>query len=119
MKQEFGIWLLEILEERGWAQSELCLRAQIESGTLSNIISGRRGIGPDKARAIARGLRIPEGEVFRRAGLMTEGRLTDEAKILRELEEKIGTLTTIERHKLNLYIDFVHFSRKRGDNQDK
>lgn len=106
---------MEELEERGWAQSELCNRAQIESGTLSNIISGRRGIGPGKARAIARGLRIPEGEVFRQAGLMTEGRLTEEGQTMRELEEKIDTLTLGERRQVIQYIDFIRFTRQRHD----
>lgn len=116
--EQFTSWLLNELGNRGWGNAELCARARINSGTLSNILGGNRKIGVDVARKIALALGHPEQEVFRRAGLMTEGRLTEGGRTLREVIEKTETLTTAERQGVSKFIDFVIFSRSRTRSDD-
>lgn len=113
MSSKFGDWLLDELGKRGWQQGELCTRAHIDSGTLSNIISGRRNAGDTSARGIARAFNIPEHEVFRQAGLMTSSHLTKESKTFRALQEKIETLAPDELPEVNRFVDFVLFGRGR------
>lgn len=66
----FSEWLQKELDQRGWTQSHLSRVAGIARGTLSNISSGNREMGPDTALAIARALNIPPEAVFRAAGLL-------------------------------------------------
>lgn len=67
---KFGTWLVTELESRDISQSELARQAGISRGTLSNIISGARGRGPDTLLAIARALKIPPEQVYREAGIL-------------------------------------------------
>lgn len=115
MNESFGDWLLEELGDRGWTTAELCSRGRIHSGTLSNIINGRRNLGIDIAPRIARGLNIPEEEVLRQAGLLNTGRPTESEKTLRELGEQISILTNPERLKVSEYVSLLLFRRRPGD----
>lgn len=67
---DFRDWLLQTLEEQGISQSELARRAGVSRAAISDIISGRRGIGKDAATSIARALKIPPETVFRVAGIL-------------------------------------------------
>ncbi len=71
--ENFGDWLVEELEKRGWSQSDLVKTAGISRGTLSNIISGTRGVGSDSLVAIAEALKISPITIFRKAGLLPSG----------------------------------------------
>ena len=66
--QNFGSWLLNILQERKISQSELARLAGISKGTVSNIINGTSGIGEDSLIAIAKALKLPHDLVFEKAG---------------------------------------------------
>ena len=66
----FGEWLLKELKERGMSQTELSQSSGLSQGTISNIISGRRGRGLDSLQAIARALRLPPETVYREAGVL-------------------------------------------------
>lgn len=66
----FGTWLLKELEHRKISQSDLSRMSGLSRGTISNLISGARGRGPDSIEAIARALKIPQEQVFRAAGLL-------------------------------------------------
>ncbi len=70
--ENFGDWLLKELENRNWSQSDLVKAAGISRGTLSNIISGTRGIGEKSLIAIANALNISPITLFRKAGLLPE-----------------------------------------------
>lgn len=67
---DFRDWLLRVLEERGISQSELARRAGLSRAAISDIVSGRRGIGKNAATSIARALKLPPEEVFRAAGIL-------------------------------------------------
>jgi transcriptional regulator with XRE-family HTH domain len=70
--ENFGAWLLKELENRNWSQSDLVKAAGISRGTLSNIISGARGIGEKSLISIANALNISPITIFRKAGLLPE-----------------------------------------------
>jgi len=44
---EFVNWLHKQLQARRWKQTDLARAAGIDSGTMSRIMSGERGVGPD------------------------------------------------------------------------
>ncbi len=67
---DFSEWIESELKRRDWNASELAKRADINSGTLSNILSRTRRPGPDICRAIARALNYSPEVVFRQAGLL-------------------------------------------------
>lgn len=79
-RMDFAIWLEEQLHERAWKPADLAHAARINTGTLSNILNGTRGAGPEVCRDIARALRLPEEIVFRRAGLLSQRPEMDDEK---------------------------------------
>ena len=68
----FGDWLVEEIEKRDWSKSDLAKAAGISRGTLSNIISGTRGVGEKTLVAIANALDISPTTTFRKAGFLPE-----------------------------------------------
>jgi transcriptional regulator with XRE-family HTH domain len=68
----FVKWLLQELESRGWSREELARRAGVQSSSLTHIVNGDRNVGADVARGIAKGLGVPQVEVFTRAGLIDD-----------------------------------------------
>jgi transcriptional regulator with XRE-family HTH domain len=70
--ENFGDWLLKELESRNWSQSDLVKAAGISRGTLSNIISGTRGVGEKSLISIANALNISPITIFRKAGILPD-----------------------------------------------
>src|SRR5688572_16111414 len=68
--ENFSEWLNNELEVRDWSQADLVREAGIARGTVSNILSGTKGVGEDTLNAISRAFKIPPAEVFRAAGLL-------------------------------------------------
>lgn len=66
----FGDWLQGVLNERKMKPADLANMAHLGSGTLSDIISGRRNVGTEVATSIADALDLPQEEVFRAAGIL-------------------------------------------------
>lgn len=67
---QFNEWLTEELKNRGIGIRELARMSNLGSGTVSRVITGSRSPGPEFCQAIARALKLPEEEVFLRAGLL-------------------------------------------------
>jgi len=67
---EFINWLRKELQERDWSQNELARRAGFTSAGVSLVMTGERNPGPEFCQAIARVLKLPQEEVFLRAGLL-------------------------------------------------
>jgi len=68
---DFNDWLLEEIHSRGLGVREFARLADLGSGTISRIMTGTRSPGIDVCQAIARALKLPEEEVFARAGIFT------------------------------------------------
>lgn len=66
----FSEWLLITLEHKKWSQADLARASHLSSGTISDVISGRRRVGKDMATSIANALKLPPEQVFRAAGIL-------------------------------------------------
>jgi transcriptional regulator with XRE-family HTH domain len=99
----FGRWLLQELEDRKMSQSELSRLSGLSRGTLSNLISGTRGRGPDSIEAIARAFKMPPEQVFRVAGLLPPKADADEW--IEEQAHKMSLLTPGKRQMAERLID--------------
>lgn len=75
--ENFGEWLLNELEKRNMSQSDLAKLSGLSRGTLSNLISGTRGLGTDSINAIARALKLPPAQVFEAAGILPANKDVD------------------------------------------
>lgn len=85
----FRDWLLKMLDEKGWSQSDLARAAKVSRTAISDVLSGRRQIGRTLAEAISKGLKLPIEEVYRAAGILppepTKNELTE--RILNEFQD--------------------------------
>jgi transcriptional regulator with XRE-family HTH domain len=86
----FSEWLQKELERKGWNQSDLARAAHLGKGSLSDIISGRRKVGSEVARAIADALKLPPEQVFRAAGILPPEK---EDPWVDEMSHKLGQLS--------------------------
>lgn len=68
---DFTMWLQNKMDEHGWNQSQLAQRSGISQGQIAHILAGKREPGPKVCRAFARAMNLPEEEVFRAAGLLS------------------------------------------------
>lgn len=66
------LFLEQELERRGWKQADLARNANMDTGMVSNIMSGKRNIGPATGVAIAQALNIAPEILFRKAGLLPD-----------------------------------------------
>ena len=92
----FSEWLKAEMEQRGMGVRELARQAGVSPGTISHILNGTRGPGPETCTKIARALDMPEILVFMKAGLMEETREETELT-LRELYEILKDLPIEEQ----------------------
>ena len=63
-------WLASQLGARDWNYSDLAEKSGLSPATISLVMKGERGVGPEFCNAVARALNIPPDEVFRQAGLL-------------------------------------------------
>lgn len=105
VENTFGEWLQGQLNERGMSQSQLAKLANLSRGTISNIINGNRGIGEDSLTSIARALRLPAEDVFRRAGILPPAR--DDDPIAKEAAHLISLLPDERKQQVLDYIRFI------------
>lgn len=99
----FSNWLLEILNERNWSQSDLARASGLTRAAISYYL-GPKSKKPDEdaLKKIAHALKIPPETVFRAAGLLPEKPPKDELidKIIYELDQ----LPEEERDEIYQYI---------------
>ena len=93
---DFGDWLKEEMDRQGLGTRELARLSGLGTGTVPRVLNGTRKPGPDFCRNVARALRIPEEEVFRRAGLLSKKHSPLETELLRLFSE----LNTAEQEAL-------------------
>jgi len=109
---DFTDWIKEELTLRGWTQNDLARRANISSGGLSLIMTEQRGITASVCRSISRALKLPEEEVFRRAGLLSDKKtpiVADEreklsVKIMLDLLKHLSQLDEREQQDVLAYV---------------
>jgi transcriptional regulator with XRE-family HTH domain len=69
---EFPAWLEGELKARDWRQADLIKRSGINSGLLSQILSGQRRPGVETCKAIAKAFGMTDIQVLDIAGLATD-----------------------------------------------
>lgn len=68
--ESFITWLEAELIKRDWRLADLARKANLDTGSISRILSGTRKPGPEVCVAIARALNYPPEVLFRLAGLL-------------------------------------------------
>ena len=107
----FAEWLTAELDEREWNQSELARRAGVSSAAISDVLSGRRQIGPDLATAIADALKIPQEDVFLAAGILRPKK--DRNEIIEQIVHEIQDRTEAEQKEFLSYVRWMNNQRKK------
>ncbi len=69
-EREFGAWLTDELERRGWSRSEAARRGGVSASMFDKVINGHAQAGPDFCNGVARAFRMAPETVFRRAGIL-------------------------------------------------
>lgn len=62
-------WLDKLLEQRKWDAAKFSRVTRIDSAVISNIKSGKRGVGIDTAKKMAKALNILPEHILRLAGV--------------------------------------------------
>jgi transcriptional regulator with XRE-family HTH domain len=70
MDNNFITWLNSELSHLGWNNNDLAQRANVTPSAISMVLSGQRQPGVDFCKGLARALKMPAVEVFRKAGLL-------------------------------------------------
>ena len=102
-------WLLKELENRSWRPADLARRAGLASGSLSNILIGNRGVGPDICKAIAQALGEPPEKLFRLAGLLPPLPAPEDEQLY-EMSEIFQRLTAEKRQEV---LDYAGWQLRR------
>lgn len=68
---KFEKWLLNEIQTRDISIRKLARNAGISHSSISLVLSGQRGVTAEFCQKIAGALKLPEEEVFLRAGLLT------------------------------------------------
>jgi transcriptional regulator with XRE-family HTH domain len=89
---DFSQWLRDELAKKGLVQADIARRAGLSPSQVSRIINARSAPSQDALASIARSLRLPPEEVFRRAGLLPpipgeDTEITELDHIARQLDE--------------------------------
>lgn len=107
----FGEWLVAELDRQEISQSELSRLSGLSQGTISNIISGTRGRGPDSLSAIAKALKLPIERVYREAGLLPPAR--ERSDEIDQIVHEAEGMTREEQLELLSYIRWRGNLRKK------
>ena len=110
----FGDWVLHELNNRGWDQAELARRSGISDAHISRIVTGGRNPGADSVQRIARALRLPAEEAFRRAGLLPPRGAT--AADLARFNAMVETVSSLTAENQTLVFDLIEKIRLSEEN---
>jgi transcriptional regulator with XRE-family HTH domain len=112
MKTEtsFADWLQQTLDERGMNQLDLAKVAEVGSGSISDVISGRRKVGRNLATAIAKGLKLPPEFVFQKAGFLPPDK--EHSDEINQILHEIEGMSKEEQEEILSYIRWRNNRRK-------
>lgn len=104
-------WLQARMDERGLVPFTLAKLAGVHASSIQRQLSEERGIEHDLARAIAKGLDLPQVMVFRAAGLLTE---PDEDELDPQLMTGLRELQAMTPEERSLAIEQMRAIRRFG-----
>jgi plasmid maintenance system antidote protein VapI len=109
MNNSFGAWLQAEIDKRGWTKSMLARNAKVSPAAISDVISGRRNIGPELARSIAKALKMEQEAVFRIAGIMdSNGVSLRETKSNADIDLIMSHVKDLDQHDRDAVLEFIH-----------
>lgn len=82
---------------------ELARRAGTTATSVSRVLNETRGPGPEFCRQLARALKVPQVEVFQRAGLITDINESDDSISVAELWLALRRMTPAQRREVLAY----------------
>lgn len=106
--EDFGTWLKSELDVRGWRQADLAKAANLHSGSVSNVLNGQRRPGPDFVMGVARALKLPAEEVFRRAGLLPPRPAVGGGGLVEEAVDVLKRLPADKQQEALNYIRYLY-----------
>ncbi len=112
MTLSFADWLQAELDERKLKPADLSRIADISTGSISDIFSGRRPVGKSIALKIAKGLELPPDQVFRAAGLLPPEKKRNE--IIEQIIHEVQDRSADEQKEFLSYIRWQNNQRKRN-----
>lgn len=71
-KYEFGQWVKDEREQRGWSQSQLAIKAKMNRSLVNKVESGTSVSAPTTLTKLAFAFGYPQELVFEKAGLLTQ-----------------------------------------------
>jgi transcriptional regulator with XRE-family HTH domain len=110
--ENFGDWLLREIKKRDWTSSDLAKAARISRGTLSNILSGTRGLGNNTINAIAKALKLPPEQVYRAAGFLPPK--SEEEELIEKIKYIFETLPPEEQDNV---IEYARMRRRLAEDK--
>jgi transcriptional regulator with XRE-family HTH domain len=99
---KFGEWLLSEMNKRGMTQSRLAKESGLTQGSISNIISGRRGRSDKSLSQIARALKLPQEHVFTVAGILKEKKGADP-----DIDLIMHHVKDLDQHDRDAVLEFI------------
>jgi len=112
-KLYFSDWLLMELNERGWSQSDLARKANINRQVVSSYINNpNKNHDPEILKMIARAFEYPPDYVFRAAG-----KLPPISEIDNNISEIVYLLDQLPIQEQKEILDLIRFKVERNKNK--
>lgn len=109
---DFGEWLTEEINQRGWSHSELARRASVSQVSVSGIISGSRNAGCDFCIKIAKALSLSPVLVLTKAKILPPQEQSNNNATLQELMDIAKQLPQTEQEEVLKYAKFRYQQQK-------
>lgn len=114
---DFVDWLQIELNRRGWRQSMLTEKGNVNSGLVSMIMNRERRPGPSTLIKIADALGIPRMIVFEKYGYWSAPS-DEKLKLLEEMQLIARDFSLAELREGTGYLSYVRDRRSRGNNSE-
>jgi transcriptional regulator with XRE-family HTH domain len=108
----FSTWLEGELKARDWRQADLVKRSGINSGLLSQILSGQRSPGVETCRALAKAFGLKDIQVLQIAGLATDSDLPKFSPVVESAASMLNDLSIEDQEEIRAMIR-VKWERKQ------
>lgn len=101
---DFPAWLEGELKARDWRQADLIKNSGINSGLLSQILSGQRRPGVDTCRAIAKAFGMTDIQVLEIAGLATDSSYPKFSSIVMAAANMLNELSAEDQEEIRAIV---------------
>ena len=110
----FSQWLESEMQARDWRQKDLIVRSGINSGLISQILSGQRTPGVETCRAIAKALGMKEITVLKIAGLIDDDEPAQFSPLIESTASMMKDLSEVDQEDIRAMVRNKWERRQRG-----